>query len=694
MNVRQYNILIIDDNPEDRKVYRRYLKENIAFNCQIIEVESGEDGLEKLASMHPDLVLLDYILPDLTGLELIKKLKAQKCALPPIIMLTGEGNEAIAVEAMKSGVKDYLVKGELTPQTLIASIENVLQQYSLQSLLIKSNQQQQLIAETSLRIRQSLDLSTILNTAVAEVQLLLNCDRVLIYRFASDMSGDIVAESVKCCWKKTLGMKVIDTCFQDEGARGYEKEKILAVDNIYEQGFSECHLELLEDFQVKANVIVPILLAKSPTHSASSCLWGLLIAHQCQQFRHWETDEIELLDKLAVQLAIAIQQAELIDNLKSELKTRKKLEAELGRLVQVLEASEDYIGLADVNGRVIWNNPRMKQTMGIDDSEIERLSIPDYHPVWALSVIKERGIPTAIEKGSWLGETALITQDGREIPVSQLIIAHKSPKGEVNYISTVMRDLTNRKQSEKSLKERAEELEWVNQELVKTTLLLKKRNQELDRFAYVTSHDLKAPLRAIANLATWLGEDLEGQIPQENQEQLQLMQSRVQRMDNLIQGLLEYSRAGRKNTKIQKINIGDLIRETIDLLSPPPDFEIFVASNMPTLKTEIVLLRQIFSNLIGNAIKYHHRKKGKITVSVKDIGQFYEFAIADDGPGIDSQYHERIFRIFQTLQARDTIESTGVGLSIVKKIVESKGGTVRVESCLDRGTTFYFTWAK
>jgi PAS domain S-box-containing protein len=694
MNVRQYNILIIDDNPEDRKVYRRYLKEKIALNCKIMEAESGEDGLENLASMHPDLVLLDYILPDLTGLELIEKLKARKCTLPPIIMLTGEGNEAIAVEAMKSGVKDYLVKGELTPKTLIASIENVLQQYSLQSLLIKNNQQQQLIAETSLRIRQSLDLSTILNTAVAEVQLLLDCDRFLIYRFASDMSGDIVAESVKCGWKKTLGMKVIDTCFQAEGARGYEKEKILAVDNIYEQGFSECHLELLQEFQVKANVIVPILLAKSPTHSASSCLWGLLIAHQCEQFRHWEIDEIELLDKLAVQLAIAIQQAESIGNLKSELETRKKLEAELELLVQVLEASEDYIGLADVNGRVIWNNPRMKQTIGIDDPEIERLSIADYHPAWALSVIKERGIPTAIEKGSWLGETAIIAEDGREIPVSQLIIAHKSPEGEVDYISTVMRDLSNRKQIEKSLKERAEELEWVNQELVETTLLLKKRNQELDRFAYVTSHDLKAPLRAIANLATWLGEDLEGQIPQENQEQLQLMQSRVQRMDNLIQGLLEYSRAGRKNTKIQKVNIGDLIRETIESLSPPPGFEIFVASNMPTLKTEIVLLRQIFANLIGNAIKYHHRKKGKITISVKDLGQFHEFAIADNGPGIDPQYHERIFRIFQTLQARDTIESTGVGLSIVKKIVESKGGKVRVESCLDEGTTFYFTWAK
>lgn len=695
MNVRQYNILIVEDSPEDREVYYRYLSKEVAYSYQIVEAECGEEGLKKLASIQPDLVLLDYLLPDLTGLEFIEELKTQECQIPPVIMLSGQGNETVAVKAMKSGVKDYLIKGRLAPETLLASVKNVLQQHSLQTLLTKNTHQQQLIAETALRIRQTLELSTILNTAVEEVQLLLNCDRVMIYRFAADMSGDIVAESVKCGWTKSLGMKIIDTCFKDKNARGCEKGKILAVDNIYERGFSECHLKLLEDFQVKANVIVPILLAKSPANSPSSCLWGLLIAHQCRDTRHWETDEIELLDKLAVQLAIAIQQAELISNLQSELQKRKKLEAELDRLVRVLEVSEDYIGLATVNGRVIWNNPRMKRIIGVyDDTELNKLSVADYHPAWALEIVKEIGIPTAIERGSWLGETALMTQDNREIPVSQLIVAHKSPDGEIEYISTVMRDLSNRKRIEKSLKERAEELEWLNQELVKTTLLLKKRNQELDNFAYVTSHDLKAPLRAIANLATWLGEDLEGQIPEENQEQLQLMQSRVQRMDNLIQGLLEYSRAGRKNTKVQKVDVNDLIRKTIDLLSPPPGFEIFIASNMPTLKTETVLLGQVFSHFISNAVKYHHREKGKITISVKDIGRFYEFAIADDGPGIDSQYHEKIFRIFQTLQARDTIESTGVGLSIVKKIVESKGGTVRVESQLGEGTTFYFTWAK
>ena len=586
MTAHQYTILIVDDSAEDREVYCRYLKKEIIFDYKIVETESGEEGLEQCILTQPDIILLDYLLPDLDGLEFIEELNAQGSLPPPIIMLTGQGNEAIAVEAMKSGVKDYLIKGKLTPEILTNSVKSVLQQYHLQSLLNQNIQQQQLIAETSLRIRQSLDLDKILGTAVEEVQLLLNCDRVIIYKFAPDMTGDIVAESVKSGWKQSLGQKVIDTCFQEKGAAKYKRGETLAINNIYESGLSECHIKLLEEFQVKANAIVPILLSPTSLEPDDARLWGLLIAHQCSNHRQWEIDEVALLDKLSVQLAIAIQQAEMFDNLQSELKTRKILERELARRVQTLE------------------------------------------------------------------------------------------------------------ETKQSLKERAEKLKWLNKELVKTSSLLRKRNQELDHFAYVTSHDLKAPLRAIANLATWLGEDLEGQIPEENQQQLQLMQSRVKRMDGLIQGLLEYSRVGRKNTPLKIVNVNDLIKEAIDSVAPSPEFEIVIANPMPTFKTEALLLRQVFANLIDNAIKYHPHNSGKVTISVTETEKFYQFAVADNGMGIDPQYHERIFTIFQTLQARDTIESTGIGLSIVKKIIEGQGGKIWVESQLGEGAIFYFTWQK
>ncbi|MEM7593494.1 MAG: response regulator, partial [Cyanobacteria bacterium P01_A01_bin.83] len=238
----QYTVLIVDDSAEDRELYRRHLNLETRFKYKIIEAESGEESLEKLVVNKPDLILLDYLLPDFDGLELIEELKQQLSPIPPIIMLTGQGNELVAVEAMKSGVKDYLVKDKLTPETLIISAKNVLQQHYLTSLLTNNIQQQRLIAETALHIRQSLDLSEILDTAVREVQLLLDCDRVVIYKFASDMSGNIAAESVKSPWKQSLGEIVVDTCFENKGAAKYERGETLAIDNIYESQLSPCHI--------------------------------------------------------------------------------------------------------------------------------------------------------------------------------------------------------------------------------------------------------------------------------------------------------------------------------------------------------------------------------------------------------------------------------------------------------------------
>jgi signal transduction histidine kinase/DNA-binding response OmpR family regulator len=690
MIVNRYlvKILIIDDSAEDREAYRRYLSKQAQFEYKITEAESAEEGLEELETFVPDLILLDYLLPDLNGLEFLSELQLLKIELPPIVMLTGQGNEAVAVKAMKNGVKDYLVKGSINCNSLVNSINNVLRQERLKKLLAKNQRQKQLITEIALKIRSSSDLLSILDTAVREVRLLLKCDRVVVYRFAPDMSGDIVAESVGSKFTHSLGAKVIDTCFQEGNADTdkYRQGRNIAIDNVYTAGLSKCHLNILEEYEVKANVVAPILL------SSSSRLWGLLIAHQCSHSRHWETDEIELLDELAVQLAIALQQSELISNLKNELDNRKKLEGELERLANVLEASEDYIGLSDTAGKVIWNNPQMRQVMGVED--VTQLSIADYHPDWALEIIKKQGIPTALATGTWLGKTALRTKDEEEIPVSQLIIAHKTAEGDVEYISTVMRDLTQQIAAENSLREKAQELNWVNQELLKTTTLLKKRNHELDRFAYVTSHDLKAPLRAIANLAAWLGEDLAGIIPEESQKHLRLMQSRVERLDGLIQGLLEYSRVGKTKSSITTVNVRVLLLEIVDSLSSQPEIEIEIMPNMPILQTNQIALRQVFANLISNAIKYNHRNGGRIEISVEKHDDFYEFAVADNGPGIEPEHHERIFRIFQTLQARDTFESTGIGLSIVKKILEERGDTIRVKSNLGQGATFYFTWHK
>ncbi len=223
---------------------------------------------------------------------------------------------------------------------------------------------------------------------------------------------------------------------------------------------------------------------------------------------------------------------------------------------------------------------------------------------------------------------------------------------------------------------------------------LKKRNQELDRFSYIVSHDLKAPLRAIANLVEWIENDLQGRLNSQTKQYLQLLRDRVWRMDRLIGGLLDYSRScyGSVNPELVDLNI--LLKEVIDSLAPPPSFQVEIIGEMPVFITHRLLLERVFSNLIENGIKHHDRPNGKIKISVEDKDSFYEFTVADDGPGILPQDRDKIFVIFETLATADKLQNTGIGLSIVKKIIEERGGKIELESPIGRGSIFRFIWYK
>ncbi len=175
---------------------------------------------------------------------------------------------------------------------------------------------------------------------------------------------------------------------------------------------------------------------------------------------------------------------------------------------------------------------------------------------------------------------------------------------------------------------------------------------------------------------------------------MNLLRSRVHRLENLINGLLAYSRIGRLKSEPQEVVVGEMIAEIIDLLDVPDSFQIQIQGDLPTFVTELIPLQQVFNNLISNAIKHSDLDRGQITISAKEQDHYYEFAVADNGKGIAPEHHERIFTIFQTLEARDTKESTGIGLAIVKKAVENQGGKIWVESQLGEGATFRFTWQK
>ena len=220
---------------------------------------------------------------------------------------------------------------------------------------------------------------------------------------------------------------------------------------------------------------------------------------------------------------------------------------------------------------------------------------------------------------------------------------------------------------------------------------LKRSNVELDTFAYVASHDLKAPLRGIRSLAQWIEMDVEETASEETMGNLRLLKNRVDRLDSL----LTYSRIGRKTNLVEKVNLGQLVAEITEYLAPDPGFIIACQDGMTTLSTPKAPLEQVLLNLVSNAIKHHDLGSGKVIVSAQDRGEMVEFRVEDDGPGIPTEFHGRIFQMFQTLKPRDQVEGSGMGLAIVKKTIESFGGHIQVESLPSgRGTAFVFSWPK
>jgi light-regulated signal transduction histidine kinase (bacteriophytochrome) len=567
---KQFTILALDDSPEDQETYRRFLRDQ-TDSYDLHAAYYAAEGLKFCETQWPDLIILDFLMPDLNGIQFIDALQedAKGRALPAILALTGQGNEEVAVTLMKKGVQDYLIKSKLTKRNFQLTVQRILEQVQLKQSLKIQQQWQKVLSEVALRIRKSLKLVDVLNTSVQEVKQFLNCDRVVVYQFDKDWSGNVVAEAVDPPWKRSLGIQIIDTCFQETKGQLYRQGRQKVIEDIYQAGLSECYISLLEEFQVQAALVIPILLTPDNADELPR-LWGLLIAHQCQNTRKWVSGSILFLDQLSVQLAIAIQQAELLQRLNQELAQRAQVE----------------------------------QNLRIQTQEQERLI----------------------------------------------------------------------------------------QDLAKATILLEQRNQDLDSFVSIASHDLRSPLRAIGNLATWLSEDLEGVLAPDSQQQFELLRSRVQHMETLLNDLLQYARIGRVEDSTTNVFVADLLNEIISGLEIPPNFAIQIAPDMPNLVTRRTALEQVFTNLISNAIKHHTREDGRVEIAANMEGEVYRFDVVDDGPGIASEYHQSIFEVFRTLTNISGANSTGIGLAVVKKLVELQGGTITLESEVGRGTAFRFTW--
>jgi PAS domain S-box-containing protein len=360
-----------------------------------------------------------------------------------------------------------------------------------------------------------------------------------------------------------------------------------------------------------------------------------------------------------------------------ELSRRKALEE---RFRLSIENVKDYsIIMLDAGGYVTSWNIGAEQLEGYRANEIIGQHCSKFSLKQDVDQSKpENELRIAAMEGRFEEEGWRLRKDGSRFIANVIINAIRDDKKQLHGYVKVTRDITERKQAEMRQSQLLNELTRIN--------------EELNNFTYIASHDLKSPLHGIDQLATWITEDLGDQLDSNTQNHLRLMRNRINRLEMLLDDLLAYSRVGRSHEEMVTVNTHDLVRNIFELSDAAKQIHLQAATDMPILHTHKVPLELAFRNLINNAIKHHDKPQGTIEITARTIAEGFEFSVKDDGPGIPMEHQQRVFGMFQTLKPRDEIEGSGMGLAIVKKAVESVGGTVTLESDGQHGCTFRFTW--
>ncbi len=451
MDNRPLRVLLVEDNEDDYVLTRCLINEIEGAKFVLEWVATYDTALKVIGLNQHDVYLIDYRLGEFSGLELLREAVNSGCKAP-IILLTTQENHEVDVEAMQAEAADYLDKSQLSAPLLERSIRYAIERLSqvesvaldisdrqqAEEALRQLTQRERLITQITQRIRQSLSLKEILSTTVSEVQQFLQSDRVFIYRFEPDWSGVVVAESVGAAWKPILGSRLKDPTFAEVYVQAYKQGRVQATADIYAGGLTECYIEFLAQFQVRATLLVPILQGE---------LWGLLVANQCASTRQWQQLELDLLKQLAAQLAIAIQQSTLLEQVQTELAERKRGEEKIREQAALLDIATDAILVRDLGNQILFWSQGAERMYGWKAHEVLAKNVTEllYNQI---SPQLQDAQKSVIEKGWWQGELRKITKEGKEIIAESrwtLVLDEQSrPKS----ILTVDTDITQKKQLE------------------------------------------------------------------------------------------------------------------------------------------------------------------------------------------------------------------------------------------------------
>ncbi|AFY94899.1 sensor histidine kinase [Chamaesiphon minutus] len=472
----------------------------------------------------------------------------------------------------------------------------------------------------------------------------------------------------------------------------------VAIDDLTTEPLLAPYLDSYRQFGARAVAKIPCL---------SEGRWVATLHVSTQRVRHWREDEIGLMQAVVRQIWSIGDRARAAQALRvEEERTRAAqaiVEQQLGEIEAIYRSAP--VGLCFINTdlQFVRLNEYLARINGFPVAAHIGRTPSELFPGAAETI--EALYRQVIESG----EPIIDLELSGSHPARPDLLRHwlvccypqKDAEDCVVGVNVMVQEITERKRAEAerqqgqaALEQQVRELDRVNRLLGESAAKIEERNRELDSFVYVVSHDLKAPLRGIANLAQWIEDDLESILADRVRHHTSLLRNRVHRMEATIDGLLDFARVGRMVAPIEPVVVSQLVAEVIDSIAPPPTFKIAIAPDLPTFNTKRLFLSQVLTNLISNAIKHHDCDHGSIQISGRDRGDLYEFAVADDGPGIAPEQHERIFIIFQAVNPQRRNDSSGIGLSIVKKIVEAEGGNIWIESQPPHGATFYFTWPK
>ncbi|KAB8331556.1 PAS domain S-box protein [Scytonema tolypothrichoides VB-61278] len=534
-----------------------------------------------------------------------------------------------------------------------------------QAILQQQVEREQLITHLTQQIRQSLDLATILNNVVLEVQKLLAADRVLVYQMQPDKTGRIVAEAVV----KEESIRILDRLFPQETfpeqcRQRYLQGEVYILTDLKSAQTIPCVADFLAEIQVRAELVVPIIQKQA--------IWGLLIVHQCHQPREWQTWEIDLLKQLTSQMAIAIQQSQLYQQLRKELHERLRIELELRRSENLFRSLSELapVGIfkGDAQGQMIYTNPRCQAICGFTFKEALGYGWTEFiHPEdRQLSQLQWSALSTHTEFSQ---EMRFVHRDGTIRFTRVIVVLIFSESGElVGHVGTV-EDITE-----------SQAIEKMKQE-----------------FISIVSHELRTPLAAIRGSLGLLAAGVLKNQPETSQQMLEIAASDTERLVRLVNDILDLERLEANKIFLVKrwCDADALMRqsvETMRALAVENNITLCIIPSSVQVWADPDQILQTLVNLVSNAIKFSSSET-TVTLSVQALSDHVVFQIQDQGRGIPHDQLESIFGRFQQVDASDSRQKggTGLGLAICRSIIQQHGGRIWAESVLGKGSVFYFT---